>query len=142
MLNTPKSMREDDISSMEFVNTIPSLCPNLKKVTLGHRQAERPHSLCTNDEFCDEDRTVYLSICLSVCLSICLSICLSVSPSVCPSVCLSVSLFFCLSICMSVCLPVCLKKVALGHRQAERLHSLCTKHHNFPVISQQFPKFS
>jgi hypothetical protein len=98
MLNTPKSMREDDISSMEFVNTIPSLCPNLKKVTLGHRQAERPHSLCTNDEFCDEDRTVSLSVCLSVCLSIYPSVCLSLHLSVCLSVCLSACLFVSLSL--------------------------------------------
>ena len=58
LLNTPKSLREDDISSMEFLNTVPHLCPNLKKVTLGHRQGDRPHSLCTNDVYSDEDRLV------------------------------------------------------------------------------------
>ena len=38
MLNSPKSMREDDISSMDYVNTVPFLCPNLEEVYLGYKQ--------------------------------------------------------------------------------------------------------
>ena len=58
MLNSPKSLRDDDIDSMEFLNTIPNLCPNLRKLSLGHRRADWPHSLCSNDVYADNDRQV------------------------------------------------------------------------------------
>ena len=58
MLNSPKSLRDDDIESMEFLNTIPNLCPNLRKLSLGHRRADWPHSLCSNDVYADNDRQV------------------------------------------------------------------------------------
>lgn len=58
-LNTLKSLREDDITSMDFINTIPHLCPNLKRVNLGYRHGDRPQSLCTNDIFSDVDRLAY-----------------------------------------------------------------------------------
>ena len=38
MLNSPKSMREDDISSTDYVNTVPFLCPNLEELYLGYKQ--------------------------------------------------------------------------------------------------------
>ena len=58
MLNSPKSLRDDDIESMEFLNTLPNLCPNLRKLSLGHRRADWPHSLCSNDVYADNDRQV------------------------------------------------------------------------------------
>ncbi len=51
MLNSPKSMRDDDISSMDFINTIPYLCPKVEAVFLGYKQGGRPHSLCENAKY-------------------------------------------------------------------------------------------
>lgn len=51
VLNSPKSMRDDNIASAEFVNTVPYLCQNLERVFLGYRQGDRPHSLCASAEY-------------------------------------------------------------------------------------------
>ena len=54
MLNSPKSMREDDIASTDYVNTVAFLCPALEEVYLGYKQGNRPHSLCDNDAYDSE----------------------------------------------------------------------------------------
>ena len=58
MLNAPRSVRDDDIESMEFLNTIPRLCPNLRKLNLGHRRPDLPHTLSTDEFYADEDLKV------------------------------------------------------------------------------------
>ncbi len=55
MFTSTTSLRYDDIKSIEFVNTVPYLCPNLKWLYLGSLQGSRPHCLCSNDLYLDQE---------------------------------------------------------------------------------------
>ena len=45
MLNSPKTMKGEDASRLQFVNTIPRMCPNLEELRLGYIPGDTPHSL-------------------------------------------------------------------------------------------------
>lgn len=62
MLNTPTSLIDESISSMEYINTVPYLCPNLQEVHLGHIPGDYPHSLCSSPLYDSEASYQFLSV--------------------------------------------------------------------------------
>jgi hypothetical protein len=56
MFNAPRfdgSKMFDDQTNIEFINTVPYLCPSLTKVFFGY--ISKPHNLCNNDTYMDHE---------------------------------------------------------------------------------------